>query len=124
MPGFRPLPGDRVMRARPRRVWGSTSGVTMRIVPEVAAPSLEVMVAVWPARRAGSSVSGTWASSSRRPSRTMRNSSVPAATIWPLVTLRLMIRPETGARISLWARRVRVSDNEARAEARLAWEAR
>jgi len=48
----------------------------------------------------------------------MRNSSVPAATIWPLVTLRLMIWPETGALISLWARRVRVSDRAARAEAR------
>jgi hypothetical protein len=54
----------------------------------------------------------------------MRNSSVPAEMIWPLVTLRLMIRPETGARMVAWLRRVWVSDRDAWAEARLAAEAR
>ena len=37
--------------------------------------------ALWPERTSPSSVSGTWASSSSRPSRTMRNSSVPAPMI-------------------------------------------
>ncbi len=44
--------------------------------------------------------------------------------IWPLVTLRLMIRPLTGARMVACDSRVWVSDREARAAARLAAEAR
>jgi hypothetical protein len=47
----------------------------------------------------------------------MRNSSVPAETIWPLVTLRRLISPETGARIAAWARRAMVSLREASAAA-------
>ena len=54
----------------------------------------------------------------------MRNSSLPASMIWPLVTLRLMMRPLTGARMVAWDRRVWVSDRAARAEARFAVEAR
>gem|GEM_PF-5086654 len=46
MPGFSALPGERLMRARPRRVCGSTSGVTMRTVPVVDPAWLEVMAAL------------------------------------------------------------------------------
>ena len=124
MPGRSWAPGDSEMRARPRRVLALTSGVTIRTVPAVVPASLEVTVADWPARTWASSVSGTWASSSSRPSRTMRNSSVPAAMIWPLVTLRLMIRPATGARMVAWDSWVWVWARVARAAARLAFDAR
>ncbi|OGN42563.1 MAG: hypothetical protein A2623_02945 [Caulobacterales bacterium RIFCSPHIGHO2_01_FULL_70_19] len=124
MPGRKPPAPFRAMRATPSRVSGSTSGVTIRTRPVVCPTSSDEIVADWPARTRFSSVSGTRASSSSRPSRTMRNSSVPAATIWPRVTLRLITSPDTGARSVACDSRVCVSASAARAAATLACEAR
>src|SRR3989344_3636956 len=87
------------------RVCGSTVGAIMRTVPSAVAPLAAVTLTLAPSAMRRSSVDVTSARHSRRPLRTMRNSSVPAPTTAPTVAVRAEITPLSGATTWVYFRR-------------------